>query len=87
MIIFHKRAILIACSPEFIENVLDIIFYPEYTKGPIMVELKKKFQNKISEMTGKRYIDVGFCKAVSTSYRFFQQLQKHYVASPTLIYF
>ena len=55
-----------------------------------MVGLEEKnFQNISSEMAGKRYFDIGFCKYSKHSYTCFQQLQKPYIAlnSPKLIYF
>ena len=49
-------------------------------KRPPWVSLKKNFQNKASEMAGNTILTSTFANAVDTSYRFFQQLQKHYIA-------
>ena len=58
----RKRAILIILEAEFIESVSETLSYPKSTIWPTMVGPKKNFQNKGSQMAGKRYLVIGFCK-------------------------
>ena len=55
-----------------------------------MVELEEKiFKRKVPRWLENAILTLAFANAVNTSYRFFQQLQKHYIAlnSPKRIYF
>ena len=72
---------MIICQPEFIESVLDILFYPESTKGPTMIELEEKiFKTKVLRWLENAILTLDFANTVNASYMLFQQLQKHYIA-------
>ena len=42
-VVFHKSAMLPIFEVEVTESVLNILFYPESTQGPTMVEPEQKF--------------------------------------------
>ena len=60
--ISHKRAVLFSFALEFTESLLDILFYPKCMIGPIRLGLREKFQNKGSQMAGKRFLEINVCK-------------------------
>ena len=51
----HKRSVLLSFELEFRESLLDILSYPKCTIEPNIVGLEENFQNKSSQMAGKRY--------------------------------
>ena len=59
--ISHKRVFLFSFALEFTESLLDILSYPKCMIGPTMVGRQERFQNKGSQMAGKRYLERKVC--------------------------
>ena len=67
-----------------------MLFYPDSAKGPTMVGLEEKiFRAKGLRWPENSILTLVFASTVRTSYAFFQQIHKHYIAfnSPKRIYF
>ena len=52
----HKRAVVLNFELGCTESLLDFLSYQKYSIGPTVVGSKNNFQNKGSQMAGKRYL-------------------------------
>ena len=62
LVIAKNMAMLLILQVEFAESVLDIPLYPESTIDSPWLNLEKTFRHEGTQMAGKCYFKIGFCK-------------------------
>ena len=58
----RKSALSLIFEAGFTESGLVILFHPESTIGATMVGPEDRFLTMSSQIVGKRYLEIGFCK-------------------------